>query len=671
MALSLVGKRNLQPRNFTTGQTSCTYRIKYPVAVNATNLQLTFPAWATGVAGTGDTATGNAVTLGAVYVEYNSTLYPVTFSAASSVAITSGANVTSDAVAGLTVTAGTTLYVRTYVTVTSGGQWPALYGAVIYPDEVSRPGSNLANATGDLQGTGQALGSVYGPARIFGDVTAPLYAISLAGDSILAGVNDSFSDETQTGYWQRALYPGTRPYSFVALPGESASQFLTSQGAKRNDLIGDYAQYFVNEYGINDLQGGATLAQLQARVRSIAVGTSGDATLVKRYQQTLGPKSSSTDSWATTTNQTTDGINTIRVQFNDWVRDGMPETSGVAVATGTVGALRAGSAGHPYSGYLEVADLCESARNSGIWKAGYTTDGLHPGPTGNANMAAALDLTPFVNTGPAGIFASFTGSGTLSATVSVGAAATAGLTYSTTSPAIRSSAFQGTAATQAWASNSFSPPANSLILVEAHATQSFNNAWNVPTITDSLGTPLTWNRRTTQADVTFAGVVSTVSLFWALCPTAQTGMTVTVTQSLGGSGQTITFTSVDVRVFTGHDTTTPIGTVVNGATTAQALAVSLAPAGTGSALMLAANNAAAASAATTAGTGEFLAGETHTGTSFVSAWYGLSAGPTIPATTQTLDLTGNTAARWQYIAYEVRALVALPIPDLTMAPLRR
>lgn len=642
----LVGKRNLQPRGFVTGQTSCTYRIKYPVAVGASNLRLQFPNWTTQPAGTGDTPTGNTLTLGAVYVEYGGTLYPVTFGGSSSRDIPSGDLITSDPVSGLTVSAGMTLYVRTYVTVASGGQWPSMYGAVAYPDEVSRPGSNLANGTGDLTGTGQSVSNLYGPSQIFGTLTAgqPTYGVAFFGDSILAGVNDSFSDESQVGYIQRLMYGSNRPYITVALPGESAAQVLSGQASKRIPLVGEHAQYFYNEYGINDLQGGATLAQLQARILSIANVAANDPGVVKRLQQTLGPKSSSTDNWATTANQTTDGINANRVQFNDWVRDGMPTTNGVAVATGTSGAVRAGDSGHPYTGFVEVADLCETARNSGIWKANYTTDGLHPGPNGNQQIAAGLS--------PATLFPDTSAS-------NAGSGSSATLPRDASSPAIRSSPYQGAGASQAWASNSFSPPAGSLLVVTAQATQSYNNTWNTPTITDSAG--LTWTRLGTQADSTFAGPVATVSIFYAVTPAAQSNMTVTVTQSLAGSGQTITFSSVAVGVFTGFNTGTPIALLSQGTSTAANLSVSVTPAsgGSGSGLFIGANNAAASSAATSAGTGEYLTDETHTGTSFAVAHYGSTNQPAIATAAQTLDLvTGGSSPRWQYMAWEVRSAAA-------------
>lgn len=400
---TLVGKRNLQPRGFTTGNTSYTYRIRYPVAITATGLKLTFPAWGTPDATTGDAATGNVVNIGAAYVEYGGTAYPVTFNGgASTAAIPSGGQIDSDVVSGLSVVAGQVLYARTYVTVASGGSWPSLYGAYNYPDEVSQPGVNLANGTGTLEGTGQTFSSPYGPIRIFGTPAAgqPLYAVQVYGDSIAAGVSDNFGNEGEVGYWQRVLWAAgnTRPYAILALPGEAGGDFVAAKGANRRAVLGKYAHHFVSQYGINDLQQGVTLAQLQATTLSIGALAAAESTVKGRFQQTLTPKTSSTDGWTTTGGQTSDGLNATRVPFNDWVRDGLPTSGGVAVATGTVGALRAGQTGHPFTGYIEVADLAETARNSGIWKANYTADGLHPNGTGNAALATGLSLSVFTDT---------------------------------------------------------------------------------------------------------------------------------------------------------------------------------------------------------------------------------------------------------------------------------
>jgi lysophospholipase L1-like esterase len=115
------------------------------------------------------------------------------------------------------------------------------------------------------------------------------------------------------------------------------------------------------------------------------------------YQTTITPQTTSSDAWATVNNQTvaSAGNETARLAANAWLRDGAPISAspaagGTVAAVGASGVLRAGQTGHPLAGIIEVADLAESARDSGKWKAGYTGDGTHPNATGAAALAAAL-----------------------------------------------------------------------------------------------------------------------------------------------------------------------------------------------------------------------------------------------------------------------------------------
>ena len=78
------------------------------------------------------------------------------------------------------------------------------------------------------------------------------------------------------------------------------------------------------------------------------------------WQATITPRSTSTDSFATTVNQTP--LNAaVLTEVNDYIRT-LPS---------------------PLAGVIEASDAASSARNSGLWKvtgaAQYaTSDGLHP-----------------------------------------------------------------------------------------------------------------------------------------------------------------------------------------------------------------------------------------------------------------------------------------------------
>jgi hypothetical protein len=86
---------------------------------------------------------------------------------------------------------------------------------------------------------------------------------------------------------------------------------------------------------------------------------------------------------------------TRRKEFNAWLRDGAPIIAGAPVTPGTAGAVRSGTAGHPLTNWFEVADLAESARDSGKWKAGYVSDGTHPNAVGAAALALGVPANAF------------------------------------------------------------------------------------------------------------------------------------------------------------------------------------------------------------------------------------------------------------------------------------
>jgi hypothetical protein len=93
------------------------------------------------------------------------------------------------------------------------------------------------------------------------------------------------------------------------------------------------------------------------------------------YQATYEPYTTSTDSWATTANQTADATNGDRITMNTAIRGGL---GGIA-------------------GYFDIASVAESALNSGKWKApNWTSDGLHGNQNANANFSNSTIWTPFI-----------------------------------------------------------------------------------------------------------------------------------------------------------------------------------------------------------------------------------------------------------------------------------
>jgi hypothetical protein len=161
----------------------------------------------------------------------------------------------------------------------------------------------------------------------------------------------------------------------LGLIGEKASVFNYSTNRGLRDFMLNYATHSIYEYGINDVRGGSvTLASMQSTALAnwqILVNKK-----IKVWACTLTPNTTSTDSWATTTNQTYANStgNTVRIQYNNWLRS-LPSTL--------------------LTGIIETADTCESSRDSGLWKPSYTSDGLHPNSTGFAAYKAVVDPNIF------------------------------------------------------------------------------------------------------------------------------------------------------------------------------------------------------------------------------------------------------------------------------------
>jgi hypothetical protein len=327
-------------------------------------------------------------------IEFPATTFiPLFFSGKRDVVINPGGLVWSDWVA-VSIPAATQFWSRTYVTVANNTmQWP-LAGS--FSAALSEGSNNSATpsdqtTTGTLSGGGYG----YGPFSMQGRYLASgSLRIAGVGDSRMAGNNDT---DLLNGWFGRA-FTGVAFTQRIAYPSEKAQTFLANAtGARRKALL-EGCNVAVCNYGINDLSGGRTTAQLQADV--ISIWSYLAARGMKTWHTTLEPETTTTDAWATLANQTIAGWNGNRTAFNDWLRDGAPVTSAAnltAVATGTVGALRAGSTGHPLSGYIELADLAESARNSGKWvvtgAANYaTSDGIHPTAAIHTLMAAVPNI---------------------------------------------------------------------------------------------------------------------------------------------------------------------------------------------------------------------------------------------------------------------------------------
>lgn len=383
----VVGTRSYMPisANAPSGFTS---RTRHALIGSPTDLRLAYANITPDPNGNGEDPTTTITVKAAVEFisDANTKVYPVTFRGQLVGTIDPGGVLTSDPI-GFDVRAqnsGTYVYVRTYATVPSGNL------PRTHQTSTSR---NEGSVTGDLTATGSAAitasnGLAYGPTAIVGSPATDIPQIAVVGDSRLCGYGESF---VELDYVSRALND-QYAYQRIALNGDRPFFFQYPQGHYRRMPWINGSTHGICNYGINDIIVGGSTLWSQVAQNAVGVWKVVTQRVAKLYQTTLEPVSTSTDSWATTTNQTTHSGNAARTGFNDWLRDGAPMLNGTYVAAGSnaTGTVRAGQAGHPLVGVIEVADLAESARNSGLWKPNYTVDGTHASTTGNTAMAAAI-----------------------------------------------------------------------------------------------------------------------------------------------------------------------------------------------------------------------------------------------------------------------------------------
>ena len=371
LILGVVASRCSVPNAFAAGTYQLMSRSKHQAMDAIASLQLVYSNWyVKSTATVGENNTGGAMTWTAA-IEYpaGTIAAVVTFGGATSGTVGDGLDIVSDAVS-VSIPAGAFFFVRTWANNTVGipyhdgsGNLNDVTSATPDSGETWTFGATTADLTqtpGGFNNLSNVL--IYRPTAIIGYTSRPVGFI--AGDSRQA--NGTRLDATSDGFGLAGELNRSLGARFATLnagcSSEKLSDVLTTGYTKRIGLL-KYCNFVADGYGINDVVAGRTAAQIKADIATFAARFGA----LPYYRATLSPKSSSTDSWATTANQTTDGTNSVRTAVNDWIRKCPP----------------------PIAGVMEVADAVESARNSGIWKAGYTADGLHGNQTANLAIVAA------------------------------------------------------------------------------------------------------------------------------------------------------------------------------------------------------------------------------------------------------------------------------------------
>jgi len=219
--------------------------------------------------------------------------------------------------------------------------------------------------------TNTSNGVMYSPLAIIGLTSQP--SIGIIGDSRAFGYADTFSGTSGAiGNIERSI-SGNFALINCGVSGDRADSFIYTCAARMSALR--FCSDLICEYPINDIMtGGDTAAAVEHNLQTIW-GLWPDPTKV--FQCTMEPYTTSTDSWATTANQTTNAHESVRVAVNDWIR-----TTPVGI-----------------KGYFEIANQVETSQDSGKWKVNgtanwYTNDGIHETNAAALAVAASGCIPP-------------------------------------------------------------------------------------------------------------------------------------------------------------------------------------------------------------------------------------------------------------------------------------
>jgi hypothetical protein len=301
-------------------------------------------------------------------IEYPAgTFTQVLFSGVAAGTIPNGSNLISDPVT-VSIPKGATFYSRSYYTNTAGIPYSGVGSNTSNGEAATFAASGVVDQTmgGTVAVTSGAVG--YGPVAILGQTTVPSFF--LIGDSKGQGISDTpvaVGGTSAVGELARSFGDGF-PHINAGISSSAAYSMVVAGQRVNRSALGLYCSHVLCQFGINDLSASYSAATVLADIQTIR-------NLYPNrpfFQATVAPKTTSTDSWATVVNQTPFAQEAERVALNALIRSGV--------------------AGH--SGFLEIADAVESARDSGKWAVGYTSDGIHENTTGYVAVHTSGAINP-------------------------------------------------------------------------------------------------------------------------------------------------------------------------------------------------------------------------------------------------------------------------------------
>lgn len=403
--------------NIIANTFAATYRVPIWIPYACTNIRLIYTNWGGSNGAASGDITGPATVPLRVGLEIGGVIYRMTFSGSDDALMSPWGQVITDTL-GVNVAAGTWIYARTYsnAIVHYDNRLAAAFGdgGAAYDVDLTAPGSGVINDSNGL---------FMGPSVVLATPTAGRTKTVLGvGDSIMGGVGDGgffnayneIDDKMgRGGFMGRCARNNAFGLINIGISGENAAQWATAGFHARRLAFSRYTRTVVCDLGNNDIYNDLNAATTQASI--IAVWNKLKNVGQRVFATNCTPRAlTSTDGWTTVGNQTITTGDTQRKAINAWMRDGAPITiaTGNAATTGvsaastitrchyfqsnTIVKAAENPASHPLYGTIEIADSCESARDSGKWKVPYgirtVTDGVATNG-GNTITSATANFT--------------------------------------------------------------------------------------------------------------------------------------------------------------------------------------------------------------------------------------------------------------------------------------
>ena len=348
--------------------TQCNARSPHYMRASAPTIQVLLGNWYV-VSQTETNGTGTHTWKAAL--EYPAGTYTqITFDGGSTSGTTGpGAQILSDPVAAPPL--GAKFWIRMFLTTTGRTQyfgWYAGDGTAQLEGAVSGLTDKTMGGTSTTVASANA--GMLTPLAIIANSNVP--AVGIYGDSISVGRGDSDGAGRALQSHLGRSFGATYPAGHIGVSGDRIQPFLTSN-SKRIALAQYYSHIAIN-FGINDVTGGRSAAQVQADTNSM-IGLFGSKPVAVC---TLSPVS--TGSWTTVGAQTTVASNSVRAAVNTQRLSNLPLARVV----------------------YDVNPIVENilSPEDGLWNivgGANTDDGTHHNANSASRIAASINTSQLIN----------------------------------------------------------------------------------------------------------------------------------------------------------------------------------------------------------------------------------------------------------------------------------